>query len=123
MSPDLEYLNKEWTLNKVWALVCGVDVPDMESGDGYRSVPSQSWYQLRCEAVDNGRIESMVDVIQFEEALRSIPDRKVRAAVTLSSLGWEFADIGALIRDNRTGLQLVKQGVRWIYKYEQRRNS
>jgi hypothetical protein len=118
---EFGFLNKTWDFNKVWSMVFGYSRPDDQAGDGYMDVPGTSWYQKSCLAVDKGDIEAMHDVIQIENALSNIPDPKAKAAVILAMHGWDFAEIGAAINDYRTGYKLVRQGVRSMRSYENRR--
>ena len=118
---EFSFLNQPWTYNKLWAMTVGHAAPDSDSGDGYLDVPSSSWYMKSCAAIDNGDVELMHDVIQYERAIHAIPDRKAKAAVVLAMHGWDFAEIGAAINDYKTGYQLVRQGVRSMFRHEQRR--
>lgn len=113
---DFEYLNKQWTRGKIVALLHGRQVPDEESGDGYSDAPNQSWYQIRCNAIDYGRPDSVLDAIQFESYIEKITDSKARAAILLTLHGMDSADIGAAIGGRRTGSQLINDGIRALEK-------
>lgn len=120
---DLEYADKLWDRRRVEVLLFGRCVPDQDSEDGWVDVPGQSWYQLRCQARDNGDVGAMDDVIQFEWAVDLISDHKCRAAVRLAMMGEDFADIGAAIGGHRTGKQLVRDGVSELVLNERFRNE
>lgn len=120
---DLEFLERLWDESKFEQLLFGRSIIDSESGDGWADVPNQSWYQLRCRAYDRGDVNAVLDAIQFEESVLSIDNPQLRAAVQLAQLGWDFADIGAALRNRKTGRQLVKEGVRAMVKAEKRRQE
>lgn len=120
---DLEFADRTWGFSKVRALVFGRTIPDSDSGDGWCDVECSSWYQIRHRAYDRGDVDLVCDVLQFEQAVELIPDRKVRAAVILAMMGWDLPDIGAAIGGRRTGSQLVRSGVRSIVRAEERRSE
>lgn len=120
---DFQFVNKPWTHAKLMSMTTGASMPDEESGDGGRDIPCSSWYMLRCQAYDNGNVDLMDDVIQFEWAVNNIPDPKCRAAVILAMFGWDYADIGAAIGGHRPGVKLVEQGVNMMAKSERRRSE
>lgn len=123
---DLEFLEEAWSTAKVESLLFGRMIPDSESDDGWVDVPLQSWYQLRCRAYDRGDVNAMHDVIQLEYAIDMIPDHRDRAAVSLAMLGWDFADIGAVLGGRgvtKTGRMMVESGVKSIVRAERRRSE
>lgn len=115
---DYEYANKTWSKGKLRSLVYGSSIPDMESWDGYADLVC-SYYQLRRRALDMGNVELIHDCIQLEQALNSIEDNEVRAALVLKMNGWTDESIGAVLKSRRTGRQLLGIGVDLLTGIEQ----
>lgn len=111
---DFAFVNKPWDMAKVRRMVKGLPLPDSEAGDGYADVPNQSYYQMRCAALDKGDPELCLDAIWMEQLLDRIDDIQERAAVTLVMCGMDEWQVGAAIRSNRTGSQLVEAGLKWL---------
>lgn len=61
---------------------------------------------------DDPGVNMLSDLVLFEDAVYRIENPEVRAAVCLSSWGWDPAEIGAVLRSKRTGHQLLGDGIR-----------
>jgi hypothetical protein len=119
-------IDEPWTPGRLYALVYGKTLLDPESMDGLRDDEGVSYYQKRCAAIDKGRPEMVLDAIQMERAVDMLPEPIMRAAVTLVLMGWDEAEISAVLthrRNGRTINRLVKQGIREIVAEEQRRGE
>lgn len=119
--PDVAIHDQVWRRETFERMLFGRALPDDEAGDNTRDEECSSWYMQRCRAYDKGSVDMVLDAIQHENAVAMIPDLRVRAAVTLAQMGWDFADIGAAINDRRPGRLLVKEGVRQLAKGERNR--
>lgn len=117
---EFRHANKRWSLDKVEGMVRRVEkTTDPVDGTKYYD-EADGWYGQRAAAYDSGEPESILDCIQLEQGVDSIQDLAVKAAVTLSMMGWYEENIGAVIRDRhaRTGARLVEDGIRAIARYE-----
>jgi len=113
-----------WGSNKVWDLIDGAHLEDL--GDGVlRSIESRglTWYEQRCKMMDSGDPLIGLDAIQLDMAVDHMMDMPMRAAIQLRMLGWDYADIGAVVRDRRrrTGAALVGDGIEAIVRHERKR--
>jgi hypothetical protein len=117
--------DRVWGDNRVYDLLDGAHLEDL--GDGVmRAIEARgpSWYEQKTLAYDRGEPEMMLDAIQLDMAVERMTDMAARAAVQLRMLGWDYQDIGAVVRDRRrrTGAGLVESGVRAIVRHEKRRS-
>jgi hypothetical protein len=115
-----------WGEKKVCDLIDGAHLEDL--GDGVlRSIESRglTWYEQRCKMADAGDPLIGLDAIQLDMAVEQMLDMPMRAAVQLRMLGWQYADIGAVVRDRRrrTGAALVEDGVASILRHERKRSN
>lgn len=115
-----------WTERYVTDLIDGAHLEDL--GDGViRAIESTrpTYYEQKCRAYDLGDAEEMLDAIQLDIAVDQMADMPAKAAIQLRMAGWDFQDIGSVIRDRRrrTGAGLVESGVRAILRHEKRRSA
>jgi hypothetical protein len=82
----------------------------IEDGDG--------WYGMRAKAYDSGNPDEILDCIQLEQAIDSLDDRHVKAALILRMFGWDEQDIGAVLSSRRTGRSLVESGISSVKRHE-----
>ena len=113
-----------WGSNKLYDLLDGAHLEDL--GDGVlRSIESRqpSYYEQKTKAYDMGIPEMALDAIQLDAAIDRMTDAPAKAAVQLRMMGWDTAEIGAVVKDRRrrTGAALVESGVRAILRHEKRR--
>ena len=113
-----------WGENRLWDLIDGAHLEDL--GDGVlRAIESRglSWYEQRCKAFDTGDPLVGLDAIQFDMAVDRMMDMPAKAAVQLRALGWDYANIGAVVRDRRrrTGAMLVEDAVGQMARHERKR--
>ena len=113
-----------WGENRIYDLLDGAHLEDL--GDGVlRLIESRglSWYEQRCKMFDTGDPLVGLDAIQFDMAVDRLMDMPAKAAVQLRALGWDHANIGAVVRDRRrrTGGALVEDAVRELVRLERKR--
>lgn len=84
-----------------------------------------TYWEQRAKAHDSGNPEVMLDAIQLDMAIDRMTDMPAKAALHLKLAGWDFANIGAVVRDRRrrTGAQLVADGVQQVARYERQRSG
>lgn len=117
-----------WGRRRVLDLVQGFHMEEGGDGREYAIESTQpSYYEQRCAAYDKGIPEMGLDAIQLDMAIDHVHDLPAKAALHLRILGWDPADIGAVLaradRKHRTGAGLIEAGVRLIVKHERERSG
>lgn len=119
---DIHFYDKLWGEDRIMGMVTG----EVKSSDWNPEGDAASWFELKAAAYDRGNVDSVLDCIQFENAVRSISDIKARAAVILRSFGLDPADVGAVLGgrgERRTGAELISDGVVSASRFERDRRG
>ncbi len=112
-----------WHENHVTDLVDGAHI----SWSGGRAYVVESsgltYWEQRQKAYDTGDPEVMLDAIQLDMAIDKMRDMPAKAALQLKLHGWDYSDIGAVLRDRkrRPGAHLVEDAIKEVVRVERRR--
>lgn len=116
--------DRVWGERKLHDLIDGAHWQDL--GDGKLTAIESSlptYWEMKQMAFDAGDPELMLDAIQLDMAIDRMTDMPAKAALVLKLASWDYANIGAVVRDRRrrTGAQLVESAVKAIVRHERRR--
>lgn len=122
---EIAQLDTRWSRNKIKTLVLGdatVTITDATGQTYTEERKGRTAYDLRCSALDNGRIEDIIEPMQLDIAIEAIEkwDSEASLAVHLTTRGWtedEIDDLMAAVT-GRPAYQLVNRGIDLIVRYE-----
>ncbi len=117
--------NRVWGTHKVLDLLDGAHIEWVGGKAVVKEAVGLSYWEQRQKALDSGCPEVMLDAIQLDMAIDRLSDLPAKAALHLKLAGWDFADIGAVVRcrRGRPGVVLVEDGVRQVVGVERRRRG
>jgi hypothetical protein len=115
--------------DRVWSESFVIDLVDgahlaWDNGKAYVvEATGLTYWEQRQKAYDSGDPSVMLDAIQLDMAMERMTDMPSKLALLAKLHGWDYADIGANVRDRRrrTGAQLVEDAVKAIVRHERRR--
>ena len=117
--------DRTWTESSVRDLVDGGHWRTIPGTDKVAYVDSgrPTYMEQRMASIDRGNALGALDCVQFDMALHAMTDLPAKLAMLAHLYGFDYADIGALVRDRRrrTGAMLVESAVRAIVRHERRR--
>lgn len=115
---DFEHENRPWTRYRIEGMVKGWEYSYLPLTGEWIAQDGDGWYGMRTNAYDSGDPEMILDCIQLEQAVDSIDDQHIKAALILRMFGWDEQDIGAVLSSRRTGKSLVEHGISMAAKHE-----
>ena len=121
MNKDYECFDSPWTRHKIEEMVKQWDYAYVPMTGEFIAQDGNGWYGMRTAAYDSGNPEQILDCIQLEQAVDSLDDQHVKAALILRMFGWDEQDIGAVLSSRRTGTSLVESGISAVKRYERGR--
>lgn len=116
--------DRPWGENRIIDLVDGAHIA-WDNGKAYVvESTGLTYWQQRAKAYDTGDPSLMLDAIQLDMAMDRMTDMPAKLALLAKLHGWDYADIGATVKDRRrrTGAQLVEDAVKAIARHERRRS-
>lgn len=120
---DYSAYDKVWSRQKVEGMVKQWDFAYIPATMEYLAQDGDGWYGMRTKAYDTGDPEMILDCIQLEQAVDSLDDQHMKAALILRMFGWDEQDIGAVLSSRRTGRSLVEAGISAVKRHEKERKN
>lgn len=130
---EVRLLDSPWTLEKVLLLLTGetIRVATDENGRDHEIViEGMLAFEHRTLALDNGRPDWLLEVIQLEQAIASLRDRELRDLLTIiTRMGEDPYNAAEILRElgrrttSRDPQHMVKRGAQLIHRHERNRQS
>lgn len=122
---EIAQLDRRWDANKIRTLVLGearVTITD-DTGRQYTELrEGRTAYDLRCSALDNGRIEDILECVQLDLAIEAIEkwDGDAAFAIWLTTRGFSEVEIDEITAalTGKSAYQLIERGIELIRRYE-----
>jgi hypothetical protein len=117
--------DRPWSENRVVDLMDGAHIEMMDGKAYVVEAVGLTYWEQKARAYDTGDPTVMLDAIQLDAAIDRMVDMAAKAAIVLKLAQWDYANIGAVIRDKRrrTGAMLVEDGIRQIVRHERKRGG
>lgn len=116
-------IGKPWSRMRIEGLVRSYDMVYEPLSGTHVFTDGEGWLGLRLRAYDKGDTDLILDCVRFEQALDSIKDDMIRAAVILRCFGFDETSIGSMLRSRRSGSSMVDEGIRLMHRFELNRKD
>lgn len=121
---DIQHLDQRWDSTKIRTLIHGeatVTITDATGRQYDEQRAGRSAYDLRCSALDNGRIEDILEPMQLDIAIAAIADQNLHAAVAMhaTTRGKNLAEIAdAMGVDEGRVRRYLERGIELVRRHE-----
>lgn len=121
---DIQRLDQRWDSTKIRTLIHGeatVTITDATGRQYDEQRAGRSAYDLRCSALDNGRIEDILEPLQLDLAIAAIADQNLHAAIAMhaTTRGKNLAEIADAmgVDEGRVG-RYLERGIELVRRHE-----